>query len=278
MKKSVAWVSLILVLAVMFGFAYIMQNGVDEAGSGAVKNTKLGLDLAGGVSITYEAVGDGTPSKTDIEDTIEKLRKRVEKYSTESSVYQEGTNRISIEIPGVQDAEAVLKDLGSPGNLYFIRATATDGTLNYNYWTSNSGAMVYGDNNGIFVEGDDQIRYLLDVSTNDIALDETGAKIPYVVEDETTVKLKYRLNKTIEELEADGSIILTGTDVQTSEGKTYTDEYSVVQNIVSLKFNDTGAETFGAETTKVASLSGIPGTIAIIMMVISYQFQTFNRQ
>ena len=263
MKKSGAWISLILVLAVMCGFGYIMMYGVDEAGSGSVKKTKLGLDLAGGVSITYEAVGDEAPSQTDIDDTIEKLRKRVEKYSTESSVYQEGSNRISIEIPGVSDAEAVLADLGSPGNLYFIKATNADGSLNYNYWMTNSGAQVYGDNDGLFVYSESGDALLYDESSNDIAVDANGTQIPYVIEDEKNVKMKFRLNKPIETLVNDGSIILTGTDVESSEGKTYTDEYSVVQNIVSLKFTDAAAQIFADETGAVAGLPGIQGTIAI---------------
>ena len=41
-------------------------------------------------------------------DTIYKLQKRVEQYSTEASVYQEGDDRINIEIPGVSDANTIL--------------------------------------------------------------------------------------------------------------------------------------------------------------------------
>ena len=84
MKKVTAFISLVLLIAVMVGFAYIMKNGVDEAGSGSVANTKLGLDLAGGVSITYQVVGEEEPSDEDMADTIYKLQKRVEGYSTEA--------------------------------------------------------------------------------------------------------------------------------------------------------------------------------------------------
>ena len=68
--------------------------------------------LAGGISGgsgTYEAVGEEAPSKEDMSDTILKLQKRVEQYSTESQVYQEGNNRINIEIPGVSDANKILE-------------------------------------------------------------------------------------------------------------------------------------------------------------------------
>ena len=52
-------------------------------------------------------------------DTIYKLQRRVEQYSTESSVYQEGDDRINIEIPGVTDANEILDELGKPGSLEF---------------------------------------------------------------------------------------------------------------------------------------------------------------
>ena len=88
-------------------------------GAGSAKDIKLGLDLAGGVSITYQAVGDEAPSAEDMADTVYKLQKRVEGYSTEAEVYQEGSDRINIEIPGVSDANAILAELGKPGSLQF---------------------------------------------------------------------------------------------------------------------------------------------------------------
>lgn len=79
---------------------------------------KLGLDLAGGVSITYQAK-DANPSAEDMSDTQYKLQQRVQNYSSEAEVYQEGSNRINIDIPGVTDANKVLEELGKPGSLQF---------------------------------------------------------------------------------------------------------------------------------------------------------------
>ena len=79
---------------------------------------KLGLDLAGGVSITYQAK-DENPSSEDMADTQYKLQQRVQNYSSEAEVYQEGSNRINIDIPGVTDANKVLEELGKPGSLQF---------------------------------------------------------------------------------------------------------------------------------------------------------------
>ena len=88
-------------------------------GYSTAPDIKLGLDLAGGVSITYQAVGEETPTSEQMSDTIYKLQQRVQNYSTEAEVYQEGGNRINIDIPGVSDANAVLEELGKPGSLVF---------------------------------------------------------------------------------------------------------------------------------------------------------------
>ena len=121
MKRNNAIITLAVLILLIIGFGYMLLFGVGTEKAGAAENIKLGLDLAGGVSITYQAEGDEEPSKEDMSDTIYKLQQRVEKYSTEAQVYQEGENRINIEIPGVNDANAVLEELGKPGSLYFIR-------------------------------------------------------------------------------------------------------------------------------------------------------------
>lgn len=118
MKKSKATGILVLILAIMAGMSWYAGTIISTVGVGQNRNIKLGLDLAGGVSITYQAVEDN-PSAEDMKDTVYKLQKRVETYSTESSVYQEGNNRINIEIPGVSDANAILEELGKPGSLEF---------------------------------------------------------------------------------------------------------------------------------------------------------------
>ena len=118
MKKNKGIISLILavVLIALMGFTVVV--GFGKTKTGAMENIKLGLDLAGGVSITYQ-VKDKNPTDEEMSDTIYKLQRRVEQYSTEASVYQEGNDRINIEIPGVTDANQILDELGKPGSLEF---------------------------------------------------------------------------------------------------------------------------------------------------------------
>lgn len=131
-------ITLIVVVALGF-FAWTvvrdsnaaLQDDYVETEESSRNTVKLGLDLAGGVSITYQSV-DPNPSDVDMQDTIYKLQKRVEGYSTEAEVYREGTNRINIDIPGVSDANAILEDLGKPGSLMFLDPegnTVVDGTM-----------------------------------------------------------------------------------------------------------------------------------------------------
>lgn len=120
MTKKRGIISLLILVVLMAVGAYTALYGLDADKTGSAYNINQGLDLAGGVSITYQVVGDEEPSAEDMADTIYKLQQRVTGYSTESLVYQEGSNRINIEIPGVSDANAILEELGKPGSLEFV--------------------------------------------------------------------------------------------------------------------------------------------------------------
>ena len=125
MKKNRA-IAIVVIMALFLGLlTFTAAVGFGPTGTGAARNIITGLDLAGGVSITYQTVGDEAPSAEDMSDTIYKLQQRVQQYSTEAQVYQEGDNRINIEIPGVTDANKILEELGKPGSLQF---TLQDGS------------------------------------------------------------------------------------------------------------------------------------------------------
>ena len=151
MKKGKSWV-IILVAVICIGLLGWYSTAVitdtkqkQEATANGestkdkdYQNIKLGLDLSGGVSITYH-IKDKNPSDKDVNDTIAKLEERAESYTTEYSVYKSGDDRITVEIPGVDDPNKVLEDLGSPGSLYFIAQYDSDGNANYTQDTSAQG-------------------------------------------------------------------------------------------------------------------------------------------
>lgn len=201
MKKSRAVIWLVVMLALLAGGIYAAIYGLDPEGTGSAASIKQGLDLAGGVSITYQAVGDEEPSKEDMADTVYKLQKRVEGYSTEAIVYSEGSDRINIEIPGVSDANAILEDLGKPGSLFFIRQTDADGNMNYG-----------------FVGYDDEMSPI------------------------------YMLTKTVDQLQADGDIVLTGTEVADAQAGAVKDSMGNQEFVVSLNFTPEGTTKFADAT------------------------------
>ena len=112
-KKSI--MSLVVIILVTAALIYTVLCGV--GGKFKAKDIKLGLDLRGGASITYEIKGKA--SEQDIEDTMEKLDLRVQSYTKEATVQKEGNKRISVNIPGVTDETEVFKELSQPGQVEF---------------------------------------------------------------------------------------------------------------------------------------------------------------
>ena len=110
---------ILLVLLVTAAMGVVAYRGIGEANRGSAKNIRLGLDLAGGVSVTYEAT-KANPTAQEMSDTVYKMQKRVENESTEASVYQEGSNRVTVDVPDVDDPQAVLDKLGKAGSLEFV--------------------------------------------------------------------------------------------------------------------------------------------------------------
>lgn len=115
--KSQGSIKLMAFLAVLAATVLVVLGYA--GGIGSAKGIKLGLDLAGGVSITYETVKED-PTQTEIDDTIYKMQQRADNYSTESAVYQEGDRRVVVDIPGVKDANRILEELGNAGSIQFI--------------------------------------------------------------------------------------------------------------------------------------------------------------
>lgn len=211
-KKTKSIIILIVFVLLLGLCSYTAVEGFGEDKAGSASSISLGLDLAGGVSITYQVVGEEKPDSADMSDTIYKLQQRVYTYSTEAQVYQEGDDRINIEIPGVSDANKILEELGKPGSLYFISQTDSQGADNYSQ----------------------------SIGVNE----ETGES-----------ELVYALNKDIEEIVADGSVVLNGTDVAQAQAGSRTTQMGNSEFVVQLELTDEGTVKF-AEATQAAFEAG----------------------
>lgn len=112
--------------AVLVIIAFLLILGVaiytaifGVADRGKVEYIKLGLDLKSGLSVTYEIQEDDYSDK-DLEDTKYKIEQRVEAYTNEYSVYEDGDKKITAEIPGVTNADEILNALNIEGKLEFL--------------------------------------------------------------------------------------------------------------------------------------------------------------
>ena len=158
--KATVRLALLLVLIAVAGFF----------GCSYMDDIKLGLDLAGGVSITYQAKEEN-PSAEEMSDTIYKLQQRVESYSTEAEVYQEGDNRINIDIPGESDANEILTELGKPGSLAFMDSQGNT-ILTGDQVASAQGGMVDGNTGKEYVVSltftEEGTKAFADATTNNV--------------------------------------------------------------------------------------------------------------
>ncbi len=224
--QGIAWLIALLACLGLLGFyAFTVIQGTIKANDSSLQlsekkvakykkdGLKLGLDLDGGVSITYEAVGK-KPTDEQMNDTILKLQQRIENdlgeesSTTEANVYRVGDKRITVEIPGVTDANALLEELGTPGTLYFISERDADGNSNY---TAN---------------------YTADG------------------------KIEGQLNYDIDTLIKNGSVIATGSNVKSAQGRAEQDQTTgATKYVVALKFDDEGTEAFSKATT-IAAVTG----------------------
>ncbi len=239
--------SLFTIIAIIVSMILIVISnffGVDGKGLYGASQTKLGLDLAGGVSITYEA--EGEPSNQDMNDTVEKLKKRVENYSVESEVYREGNNRINIEIPGVQDVNTVLSELGQPGTLSFKSEEA----MQILYDKQNAGIQ----------------KYLKE------ATDENLKKQYEAIENKLTDE---QINEALNKPEIED--VITGNDIKSAEAVAHQDQTTgQTQYDVSLTLNPEGAKKFGDFTE-----ANVGKTLSIIYdgeVVSSPRIQTAIRE
>ncbi len=248
-------IGMLLILVLIVATAFVSLNGINESGEGSIHNIKLGLDLSGGVSITYQADQDN-PSSEDMNDTIYKLQKRVEVYSTEAEVYQEGSNRINVEIPGVYDAEAILAELGNPGTVQFYEVKQEDDT-DTETETETEVTVESNADETLQAAGDETDE--TEVSTESVET-EDNSLAPYqsnvsnipssetVTDDSESSESVYNEDGTLNtEL---CNLVMDGNDIADAQVTTQQNSYGNPEYVVSLTMTAEGAEKFAAATER----------------------------
>ena len=256
-KKKATWTMVLMVL-LLAASVFTAAVGWGPTGTGSAKNIKLGLDLSGGVSITYQAVEDN-PSAEDMADTVYKLQQRVDQYSTEASVYQEGGNRINIEIPGVSDANAILEELGKPGSLTF---QLEDGTVVLD------GNQVESAEAGVQNDSMGNSQHVVSLSFTEegakafaeATAENVGNPI-YIVYDGEVISYP-----TVEEAITDGKCVISGSFTAESASNLAS---SIRIGSLSLELEEIRSNVVGAQLGEQAiSTSLIAGAIGLLIVII----------
>jgi SecD/SecF fusion protein len=91
----------------------------------ALKPTRLGLDLAGGIELTYKASptnADRAPTDREVQNAIKVINERVNSLGvTEAEVQATGKELITVSLPDVDDPVAAKALVGSTAQMYFYK-------------------------------------------------------------------------------------------------------------------------------------------------------------
>ena len=261
-RKKATWVSVGLIALLLLS-VYTAWFGWGSKHDGAAKAIKLGLDLSGGVSITYQTVGTDDPTAEEMSDTIYKLQQRVQHYSTEASVYQEGSNRINIEIPGVTDANAILEELGKPGSLEF---QLTDGTVVLSGANVNS-AQAASQKDSTMGNTEYVVSLAFDNEGAAAFAEATTANVGnqiYIVYDGDIISAP-RVNEPI----TDGKCIISGsfTMDSASELASYIRIGSLSLELEEIRSNIVGAQ-LGQKALSTSLVAGMIGILIVMLFMI----------
>ncbi len=299
--QGIAWLVVLIAATVLLGVlgGFIVSDTVKGDDD---YNIRLGLDLAGGVSITYQVVGD-TPTDEELQDTITKLQYRIENElssdsaTTEASVYAVGNDRITVEIPGVSDANAILEELGNPGTIYFISETDADGNTNYTY-DSTTGEYVLNyeiddliENGSVVVTGDQvkdaQAGYQTDSTTGasepvvEITLDSEGTE-SFAEATETayangeTIGIYYDGSfvsvPSVNAVISDGQCIIEGMDdyEEASQLASYIRIGGLTVELEELQSEVVGASLGSSALSTSLIAAGIGLILVMIFMIVMY--------
>ena len=132
MKTGRRKVLAVLIIILLVASWTISFTGLGKSFGNLNDHLKYGLDINGGVYVLLEAdtKETGTALNAVMDQTKSVLEKRVNAMGvSEATVAREGTNRIRVEMPGVEDAESAIKQIGRTAQLSFKLA---DGSLALN--------------------------------------------------------------------------------------------------------------------------------------------------
>ncbi len=120
-----------MIILVGGSFATLAVKNIDlgsfERGSSEPLGLSLGLDLVGGIHLVYQAGEEGfEPTADQMAGLVDNITRRVNKLGVaEPSIQQLGTDRLVIQLPGLEDEEAAKSLIGSTALLEIVERICT---------------------------------------------------------------------------------------------------------------------------------------------------------
>lgn len=268
-------IAFVLAIVIIASLAYVAAFGLgDFKGCFDSDGVTLGLDIAGGTSITYSP-DNYTPSDDEIASAIARLRARLDGLSyTEARVYSSTSANIATqivaEIPGANIPQEDIDKMGATAELTFedyqnkVILNGSD--------VANAKAL-YGDPTGqgsaqwyVSLELKDDAVSKFSEATGTIAGYASGNNILAIKLDGNTVT-----SPQVHERLTDKSVVITGTfDEETAE------YYAGVINAGALPFalkvesNEVVQATLGHDALNKCLWAGLIGIILVVLFMIAY--------
>lgn len=230
-------------------------------GYGSVFNIKQGLDLKGGVYIIYQAEKEN-PTDEEMAAAISMIQNRLDQNNwTEAECSREGTDKIRVEIPGVEDAESAVNEIGATAKLTFRDEDGNvlvDGANVTNATKESDGSQIV-----VALEFDSTGRQAFaEATSNNIG------KVLYIMMDETVISAPV-VNTAI----TNGQAMITGnfTNEEAGELADMIRAGSLPFNLSVAEFNNVGAR-LGADSLSTTLFAGAIGVAAVfIFMLLIYR-------
>ncbi|MDE7163851.1 MAG: protein translocase subunit SecD [Clostridiales bacterium] len=223
------------------------------------ESISLGLDLQGGVYAVYQATNTDT---SNFDAKMEGTRSSLEsllatKGYTEATIVREGTDRIRVEVPDVDDPSGILQVIGEPTTVRFVLDSTNETIITGdNIVNADSG---YDENSGYVVslEFDSEgRRKFAEVTANN-----QGSTISIYLGDSTTPIQTANINETIPNGRAMISGNFTAQSAQELAGQIMSGTFDVA---LELKESQTISPTLGENAMKYGLIAGIVGFVLVI--------------